>query len=164
MQAAERSKYTISYWQPQLKNFMKHYTHHYHAQMATRDLAKTLRRSQTPAENRFWFYVKNRKMLGLKFRRQHPIGKFIAYFYCHELKLVIEIDGPVHYSEKVKRSDSFRTLKINELGLTVLRFSNHDVFYNVAGIEEEVRKIKEGCSLILTSLVPLSGTTSPQGE
>lgn len=122
---------------------MKNYTHHYDAQKTTRELAKTLRNSLTPAESRFWFYVKSKKMLGLKFRRQHPIGNFIADFYCHELKLVIEIDGGVHYSAKTKAADSSRTLKINELGLTVLRFSNQDVFYNVSGIEEKVRKFKE---------------------
>lgn len=122
---------------------MKHYVHEYDARKATRELAKTFRRSLTPAENRFWFFVKGKKMLGLKFRRQHPIGNFIADFYCHELKLVIELDGPVHNSDKAKKSDSFRTFKINELGLRVLRFSNDNVFFNVAGIKEEVRKVKE---------------------
>jgi very-short-patch-repair endonuclease len=124
---------------------MKHYIQHYHAQMNTRDLAKDLRRTLTPAEHRFWFYVRNKKMLGLKFRRQHPIANFIADFYCHELKLIVEIDGGIHHRAEAKKYDAFRTSKIKELGLTVLRFSNSDVFYNIDGVEREIQKIKEAC-------------------
>ena len=79
-------------------------------------------------------------MFGFKFRRQHPLSKFIADFYCHELKLVVEIDGTVHDLKRVQEYDSERESKIKELGLSVLRFSNSDVFHNPDFIELEIKK------------------------
>jgi len=101
--------------------------------------AITLRKPLTPAEERFWKMARNRNLLGLKFRRQHPIGPFIADFYCHELKLVVEIDGDVHDLEDVKQYDEQRENYIKELGLKVLRFQNGDVFKNARIIEEALR-------------------------
>jgi len=114
---------------------------HFNSTNRTKQFAKSLRRPLTPAENRFWFYVKGKKLLGLKFRRQHPVGNFIADFYCHELKLVVEIDGNVHLLNAQKIRDIERDLKLKELGLSVLRFSNEDVFFNAQVIDEEVKKI-----------------------
>lgn len=105
--------------------------------------AKSLRRTQTPAENRFWYYVRNRKMLGLKFRRQHPLGNFIADFYCHELKLVVEIDGSIHELDHIKEYDKERETQIKKLGLSVLRFSNTDVFYNPDFVELTIKKFMD---------------------
>ena len=65
---------------------------------------------------------------------------FIADFYCHELKLVIEIDGSIHELKHVKEYDMEREAKIKELGLTVIRFSNSDVYYNPAFVELTIKE------------------------
>ena len=72
--------------------------------------------------------ARNRKILGLKFRRQHPLNYFIADFYCHEALLVIEIDGSIHDLEEVKQRDIQREKIINELGITVIRCTNDELF------------------------------------
>ena len=71
------------------------------------ELAKDLRRNMTDAENLLWFHLKE-VIEGLKFRRQHPIGIYIADFYCHNLKLIIELDGTIHNKPRVKLYDERR--------------------------------------------------------
>ena len=78
--------------------------------------AKRLRNNQTHAELVLWGYLK-----------QHPLGIFIADFYCHSLKLVIELDGSIHNKEDVREYDIYRQKLIEEDGIKVLRFSNDDV-------------------------------------
>lgn len=90
--------------------------------------AKELRRNQTPAEELLWKILRSHKLDGLKFRRQHPVSWFIADFYCHELKLIIELDGGVHELEEVKAYDIRREKKLRSLGLTVIRFKNEQVY------------------------------------
>ncbi len=114
---------------------------YYQSTKRTEQNAKALRKSLTPTEELFWKIVRNRNLLGLKFRRQHPIGPFIADFYCHELKLVVEIDGDVHELEDVKQRDAQRENYIRELGLKVLRFQNDDVFKNAHLIEEALQAV-----------------------
>lgn len=97
--------------------------------------AKHLRKRSTPAEEHFWQMVRNRKMLGLKIRRQHAIGPYIADFYCHELKLVIEIDGSIHNLKEVKIKDAIREKYFIGEELKVIRFTNADVFSNHEIIE-----------------------------
>ncbi|MBE0642812.1 MAG: endonuclease domain-containing protein [Bacteroidetes bacterium] len=99
-----------------------------------KDVAKIrcreLRRQQTPAEVRMWHLLRNRKYHGLKFNRQHPIfhdldGRetfLIADFFCHELRLVIELDGSVHAD--TGHADAHRDRTLSLLGFTVLRFTN----------------------------------------
>ena len=97
------------------------------------DVARNLRREQTPSEAVVWEIVRNRRINGRKFLRQHPIwftyyGKkrfFIADFYCAQLKLVLEIDGKVH--ERQREYDEFRTFIINQLGIRVVRVTNEVV-------------------------------------
>ena len=60
--------------------------------------ANQLRKHQTESEKLLWEILKNKRMLGLRFKRQHPIDKYIADFYCHSLKLVIEVDGKIHFN------------------------------------------------------------------
>lgn len=96
-------------------------------------LCRELRKNSTHTEKIFWEAVRNRKFMGKKFNRQFPLfydmgGKesfYIADFYCHELKLIIEIDGGYH--EKQKEYDKPRTEDINDLGLTVIRFTNSEI-------------------------------------
>ena len=115
------------------------YSHYYGATPRIFTNAKNLRKPLTPAEELFWKMVRNRKLLGLKFRRQHPVASFIADFYCHELLLVIEIDGTIHELKEVIEYDKEREIKIIELGLNVLRFKNEDVFFNPDFIEETIK-------------------------
>jgi len=88
--------------------------------------AKALRKNMTDAEQILWGYLKA-KPNGFKFRRQHPLGIYIADFYCHKLKLVIELDGSVHDNEEVKKNDALRQKLIEEDGLNVIRFTNKEV-------------------------------------
>jgi very-short-patch-repair endonuclease len=102
--------------------------------------AKELRTEMTPAEKLLWSLVRNRKIAGLKFRRQHPIGKYIADFYCPEKKLVIELDGGIHDTVEQKEHDEGRTAEIENYELKIIRFKNEEV---INDSEEVLKKIKE---------------------
>mgnify|MGYP001303755511 CR=1 FL=1 len=94
---------------------------------------RDLRKNQTLSENMLWQCLRNRKLAGYKFNRQHPIkvvhdGKiryFIADFHCHEKNLVIELDGKIH--ENQKEYDEYRTYVINQLGIRVFRIKNEEL-------------------------------------
>jgi len=101
--------------------------------------AQKLRKKMTDAEKIIWEKLCN-KQLGVKIRRQHPIWKFIADYYCHEIKLVIEIDGGIHLLEETKEYDISREVTLNEFGIEIIRFSNDQV---VKEIESVIEKIKE---------------------
>ena len=108
--------------------------------------AKVLRRNMTKAEKILWKHLRNRNFSGYKFRRQHPLGIYIADFYSHNLKLVIEIDGSHYYLPDEKKYDTTRTFTMNHNGINVIRFSNADVLYHIDSvlqkIEEETEKYK----------------------
>ena len=111
---------------------------------------RSLRRNATPAEAKFWQIVRNRKIAGLRFYRQHPIEFemdgykrfFIADFYCKQLKLVVEIDGGIH--ERQRQYDIYRTFIVEQLGMRVIRFTNNEVRFD---IEKVVEKLKEFLTL-----------------
>jgi very-short-patch-repair endonuclease len=105
------------------------------------DNAKKLRRNQTPAEERLWKILRSHKIKGLKFRRQHPIYRFIADFYCHDLKLIIEIDGSIHLLDDIKEYDIKREEKLKQLGLNVIRFTNEQVFMEPEIIVDAIMKL-----------------------
>lgn len=90
-------------------------------------LARELRKNMTDAEKTLWSKLSRRQMVGFQFYRQRIIGDYIVDFYCPKSKLVIEIDGGQHYSGKVETDDKKRDQTLNELGMTVLRFSNLEV-------------------------------------
>jgi type I restriction enzyme M protein len=89
------------------------------------ETARELRGKQTPAEEMFWELVRNRKFLGLKFRRQHQIGSYVTDFYCHEQRLVVELDGGIHDTRKEK--DQKRDRYLESQGLRVLRIKNEEL-------------------------------------
>jgi very-short-patch-repair endonuclease len=91
--------------------------------------AKELRRDLTPAERMLWSLVRANRLAGLNFRRQHPIGPYIADFYCHETQLVVEIDGESH--EATIERDVNRTAFLQQYGISVFRVSNEDVLTNL---------------------------------
>ncbi len=87
--------------------------------------AKSLRSNTTQTENLIWDLVKDR-FKNFKFRRQHPMGPYIADFYCHKLKLVIELDGKHHFENESQRAyDAQRDTDMKNWDITVLRYSNH---------------------------------------
>ena len=103
-------------------------------------LARELRRELTIAERKVWELLRNRRMLGYKFRRQHVIDGFIVDFYCRELKLVIELDGLGHTDPEHVDYDVARTAHLELKGLLVIRFRNDGVS------EEKLRKLLEDLS------------------
>jgi len=102
--------------------------------------ARVLRKPLTNAESILWKELRNRKLLGRKFRRQHVIGPFIADFYCNEIKLVIEADGGIHNVEEVKLNDIHRQKAIAMFGITILRFTNDEIENNINFVLEEIKK------------------------
>ena len=114
------------------------------------DRAKNLRNHLTDAEMKLWGYLRTSPM-GFKFRRQHPIGIYIADFYCHACKLIIEADGSIHNKEDVLLSDIERQKSLEATGLQVIRFSNHDILKNTEYVIEQINII------LTTKLIPPSG-------
>jgi very-short-patch-repair endonuclease len=102
--------------------------------------AKWLRNNSTRHEQLLWECLRKNKILGVRIKRQHPIGRYIADFYCHAAKLVIEIDGVTHNTTNQKLYDEERTLNLNINGLKVIRFSNDEVEHNLTGVVSEVTK------------------------
>ena len=95
-------------------------------------LAKNLRKNSTPEENHLWYdFLSGYE---IRFQRQKAIDNFIADFYCHKAKLIIEIDGSQHYSEQGMKKDEFRTEILESYGLTVIRFTNHQINTNFHGV------------------------------
>jgi very-short-patch-repair endonuclease len=96
--------------------------------------ARSFRKRPTDAERRLWFHLRNRELLGFKFRRQHPLGNRILDFYCEEAKLAVELDGSGHYYDLKREDDLDREIELYEKGVRILRFSNSDVLENVDGV------------------------------
>ena len=94
--------------------------------------ARALRHNQTDAERKFWEQVRNRRLAGLKFNRQHPIGTYIADFVCIEKRLIVELDGAHH--TKQESYDSEREAFLASKGYRVVRFWNADVLTNMEGV------------------------------
>ena len=120
-------------------------------QKAHRILPAILQRSRdfrhplTRGKAKVWHGVRNRQ-LGFKFRRQHPVGRFIADFYCAESKLVIEIDGDVHADPGQAEYDEGRTGWLEERGYHVLRFQARDVDNDLDGVLQGIREVCVGRS------------------
>lgn len=101
--------------------------------------AKKLRENQTEAEEKFWLAVKDNQIEGYKFRRQHPLSIYIADFYCHALKLVIEIDGGYHLDEEQQLLDKKRIADLEFQGLNVIRFTNEEVMYRLPEVIDKIK-------------------------
>ncbi|MFL6196560.1 MAG: endonuclease domain-containing protein [Thermoanaerobaculia bacterium] len=94
-----------------------------------RSRARSLRAELTPAEREMWGVLRDRRLSGIKFRRQSPLSIYIADFYCAELKLVVELDGEVHADPKQAAWDQNRDVYLRSIGCTILRFSNDELFH-----------------------------------
>lgn len=105
---------------------------------------KTLRNNLTKAEAILWGGIKNRKILGFKFRRQFGIGAYVVDFYCTELKLAIEVDGVTHQTVEELEYDRDREEEIRQLDIQFIRFSNTDVYEALDYVIESIKtKIEE---------------------
>ena len=102
-------------------------------------LSLTLRKNMTRQERKLWYDFLS--AYPVRFRRQVVIGNYIVDFYCHQAKLVVELDGSQHYSPDGQLSDENRTAYLRSLGLYVLRFSNLDINENLSGVCQKIEQI-----------------------
>ncbi len=100
-------------------------------------IAKKLRISSTDTEKYLWKYLRGRQLEEIKFRRQHPIGRYIVDFINLERKIIIELDGGQHLENK---KDKLRDRWLEEQGYEVLRFWDNEVLTNIEGVLESIRK------------------------
>jgi very-short-patch-repair endonuclease len=101
--------------------------------------ARSLRKDPTPAERKLWYEF----LSGLpqKFSRQKPLGRYVADFYCSRHRLVIEVDGESHFSERAERYDLVRTAELESRGLRVIRFTNAEVMQDFGAVCEAVLRV-----------------------
>ena len=118
--------------------------------------ARDMRHEDTYAEKLAWILLRDRRMFGLKFRRQVPIDNYIVDFYCHELRLIVELDGVVHDDLKQIQKDKRRNARLHQLGYKILRVANGMVMYAPEVFAEEIQRF-------VPSPGP-SGLPLPEGE
>ena len=106
-----------------------------------RDIARKLRKRPTGSEDRLWQALRNRRLDGLKFLRQHPIGVSIVDFYCHEKRLVVEVDGGIHKDRDVRERDQLRQELIEQHGVRVFRCSDEDVEQDLEAVLNRIRAV-----------------------
>ena len=99
--------------------------------------AEELRNNMTEAEKMLWERLR-KKQLGVRFKAQHPIERFIADFYCHSAKLVVELDGEIH--DLQKEYDIGREAEMEKYDIRVIRFKNQEVFEDIESVVERIRE------------------------
>lgn len=108
-------------------------------QSAQKQKRRDLRKEMTSAEGVVWSRIRNHR-IDYKFRRQFSIGTYVADFYCSELKLVVEIDGGQHFENEAIEYDNARTKYFNDLGMTVVRYTNADVKRNPVSVMDDLMR------------------------
>jgi|WetSurMetagenome_2_1015567.scaffolds.fasta_scaffold778743_1 very-short-patch-repair endonuclease len=108
--------------------------------------AKELRKLETKSEKELWARLHKNQILGLQFRRQHPINQFIADFYCPKIKLVVEVDGSIHDLPENQDYDIARSVILNDFGIVVIRFTNKQILED---IDFTIREIEKTASQLL---------------
>ena len=101
-------------------------------------LARQLRQRQTPTEEILWARLRNRKLGGAKFRRQHPLGRYVPDFYCHEASLAVELEGRIHDQAHQREYDAVRRETIEQLGVRILVFKNEQVTEDLEGVLAQI--------------------------
>ena len=129
--------------------------------IALTEPARSLRQRSTDAERKLWSRLRDRRLMGFKFRRQVPRGRYVVDFLCVEAALVVEIDGSQH-AEQRSEADRRRTADLERDGLRVLRFWNPDVLTNIEGVLTSVATALSQCGT--PSPGAQSAPSSPQGE
>ncbi|MEW6109825.1 MAG: endonuclease domain-containing protein [Nitrospirota bacterium] len=102
------------------------------------NLAKNLRRQSTDTEQALWKYLRAKRMDGLKFKRQQPIGDYIVDFVCFERKIIIELDGGQHSQPEHMKRDKERNRWLESQGYEILRFWDNEVLKNTRGVLEVI--------------------------
>jgi len=108
-----------------------------------------------------WAVLRDRRLEGIKFRRQSPLSIFVADFFCHELKLVVELDGEIHNDPRQAAHDENRDFYLRSIGCTILRFPNRELFENR---EVVLTRILEVASSLRTQRNPADIPPLPPGE
>jgi len=108
----------------------------FRAEPIIRQRARELRQEQTGAEALLWEHLRGRRLLGLKFRRQCPAGRFIVDFYCPERRLIVEVDGPIH--DRQPGRDEERDEILSSQGCTVLHLTNAEIEQNLAAAPQRI--------------------------
>jgi very-short-patch-repair endonuclease len=103
-----------------------------------KQISRNLRKNMTDAETLLWSKIRGKQLKGLHFYRQKIIGNYIADFYCPKSRLVIEVDGGQHYSDKGKEKDHIRDDYMNGAGMNVIRFSDREVLKHIDSVLEEI--------------------------
>jgi len=104
--------------------------------------ARELRRHPTPAEEKLWQQLRNNQM-GYKYRRQHPMMKYVVDFFCFELRLAIEVDGPIHEQPLNKLEDEQKQKDLESDGITVIRFTNQEVLEHTDEVLKQIHLMQE---------------------
>ena len=104
--------------------------------------SRRMRHEPAPAEALMWRLLRGRRLAGLKFRRQHPVGPYIADFYCAAALLVVELDGESHVGQETR--DRARDTHFADLGLLVMRFWNSQLYEEQEAVVEEVYRVATG--------------------
>ena len=104
------------------------------------EASRRLRREQTEAEQALWEMLRDRKLNGLKFRRQAIMEHFVLDFYCHEQRLLIELDGPIHLDPDIAAYDAERQAFIQARGIRVLRFTNDQIMNHADNVLATIRQ------------------------
>ncbi len=120
----------------------------------TTKYARALRKSLTPQERKLWYYLRNRRFSGFKFRRQFPVGPYITDFCCFSVKLIIELDGGQHNEPVNLHKDIKRDNYLKNLGFIILRIWNNDFISNEQAVLDA----------IFNQLQILTPDPSPKGE
>ncbi len=105
------------------------------------ELSERMRKHPTKAEQKLWQHLRSFRKEGFVFRRQHPLDFFIADFYCHKVKLVIEVDGDVHLIEEQAAYDDSRSGELERFGIRVIRFDNKEVLENTNTVINRIKLI-----------------------
>jgi len=100
----------------------------------SRERRKELRRNSTEAEKVLWDVLRDRRLEGIKFRRQYGVGGYILDFYAARLKFAIEVDGMAHENAEARAYDKIRSEYLHGVGIEVKRFKNYEVLYNISGV------------------------------
>jgi len=125
------------------------------------DLMRQLRQGATTEEAALWICLRDRQLLGAKFRRQHAIGRYVADFYCHEARLVVELDGAVHHGAEPKADDALRDERLEGQSLRVLRVWNSAVRDDIGQVLTTIADI---LSERLSQPEPSPPAPLPEGE
>lgn len=103
--------------------------------------ARAMRREPTVAEQLLWGALQKKQVAGLKFRRQHPVGRFVLDFYCPSIKLVVEVEGDIHDSQP--EQDAARTTVVETYGYRAMRFRNDEVMHDLPGVVSRIAAVVE---------------------